>query len=181
MLRLHELVNTLRAAIGDRHAVTFRLSGTTRHVQPYALGMWRNRWYLAGFDTDRDTLRRYRLDRIETGEPTITLVGAAHAYEVPDDFDADAAFDLDPNSWGEDPLVHARVRVGIDHVDAFRSELGGEVLDEFDDHVVIGLDVRQYASFRTRLLAFRGSAVVLEPLALVAVVRDHLAALAGAR
>ena len=31
-----------------------------RHVQPYTLGMWRNHWYLAGRDLDRDTLRRFR-------------------------------------------------------------------------------------------------------------------------
>ena len=63
VLRLHHLVATLRTAIGERRAVTFGLYGVERHVQPYALGMWRNRWYLAGHDLDRDTLRRYRLDR----------------------------------------------------------------------------------------------------------------------
>jgi hypothetical protein len=179
VLRLHALVSSLRGAIGERTAVTFVLHGVVRHVQPYALGMWRNHWYLAGFDLDRATLRRYRLDRIEEGTPTIELSGAPDAYVIPDDFDAEAAFDLDPNSWGQDPLLHARVRVGIDHVDAFLSELGGSVEERGADHVVIGLDVRHYVSFRTRLLAFRRSAVVLEPPELVAMVRDHLATVSG--
>jgi proteasome accessory factor B len=181
VLRLHHLVATLRAAIGERRAVTFGLYGVARHVQPYALGMWRNRWYLAGHDVDRDTLRRYRLDRIDPGEPTIAVDGPAGVYEIPADFDADAAFDLDPNVWGEDPLVSARVRVGVDHVDAFRSELGGEGVESDGRTTVVVLDVRHYQSFRDRLLAFRGSAVVLEPPELVAVVRDHLLALTGER
>ncbi len=179
VLRLHHLVATLRTAIGERREVTFGLYGVERHVQPYALGMWRNRWYLAGHDLDRDTLRRYRLDRVDAGEPTVALVGTAHTYEIPANFDIDAAFDLDPNVWGQDRALPARVRVGIDHVDAFRGELGGEVVESDGRTAIVELDVRHYQSFRDRLLAFRGSAVVLEPPALVAVVRDHLAALAG--
>lgn len=179
VLRLHHLVATLRTAIGERREVAFGLYGVERHVQPYALGMWRNRWYLAGHDLDRATLRRFRLDRVDAGEPTIAVVGAAHAYEIPPGFDVDAAFDLDPNAWGQDPALPARVRVGIDHVDAFRSELGGEVAESDGRTAVVELDVRHYQSFRDRLLAFRGSAVVLEPAELVAVVRDHLAALTG--
>jgi hypothetical protein len=180
VLRLHHLVTTLRAAIGERREVCFGLYGMTRRVQPYALGMWRNHWYLAGHDLDRDSVRRYRLDRVDASEPTIELVGPVHAYDIPHDFDVDTAFDLDPNVWGEDPVLVARVRVGVDHVDAFRSELGGDVVDhDGAAGAVVELDVRHHQSFRDRLLAFRGSAVVLEPPELVAVVRDHLAALAG--
>jgi predicted DNA-binding transcriptional regulator YafY len=181
VLRLHDLVATLRTAIGERREVTFRLYGMTRHVQPYALGMWRNRWYLAGHDLDRGTLRRYRLDRVDVGEPTIVVGDDAGTYDIPVDFDVDAAFDLDPNVWGQDPVLAARVRVGIDHVDAFRSELGGEVAESDGRTAIVELDVRHYQSFRDRLLAFRGTAVVLEPPELVAVVREHLAALAGDR
>src|SRR5207247_2394953 len=94
VLRLHHLVTTLRTAIGERRAVTFSLYGKVRQVQPYALGMWRNRWYLAAHDLDRGTLRRYRLDRVDPGDPTIGVVGTSHAYEIPADFDAEAAFDL---------------------------------------------------------------------------------------
>jgi predicted DNA-binding transcriptional regulator YafY len=180
VLRLHHLVAALRTAIGDRREVTFGLYGVARRVQPYALGMWRNRWYLAGYDVDRGSLRRYRLDRVDPGEPTIGLAGAPNAYEIPDEFDVDAAFDLDPNVWGQDPVLAARVRVGIDHVDAFRSELGGEVTERDGRTAIVELEVRHHQSFRDRLLAFRGSAVVLEPPELVAVVHDHLAALAGA-
>ena len=111
VLRLHHLVAMLRTAIGDRREVTFELYGVERHVQPYALGMWRNRWYLAGRDLDRGALRRYRLDRVDLGEPAIAVLGAKHAYGIPVDFDVDAAFALDPNVWGQDrALTNTRPR-----------------------------------------------------------------------
>src|SRR5690349_5527156 len=107
----------------------------------------------------------------------IESTGTPDAFEVPGNLDLDTLFDLDPNSWGDDPVLRAHVRVGIDHVDVFLGELGGEVVERSTIDAVIALDVRHYTSFRNRLLAFRRSAVVIDPPALVDVVRGHLAAL----
>lgn len=175
ILRLHALVGTFRVAISSRNPVRFEYDGRTRSVEPFALGMWRNRWYLAGRDATTGGLRRFRLDRIES--PAIA-VDASSTYEIPGNFDAETAFALDPNEWGTDPVVRARVRVGRDHVQAFVEELGGEVIDDGDDFLV-ELDVRHYDSFRTRLLAIGRNAVVVSPPVLVDVMRAHLAALAG--
>jgi predicted DNA-binding transcriptional regulator YafY len=41
-----------------------------RHVEPHKLVSLRNRWYLVGFDLDRDDWRTYRVDRI--GPPVAT-------------------------------------------------------------------------------------------------------------
>ena len=180
VVRLHELVAELRDAIRARVAVSFRYEGRLRHVEPYALGMWRNRWYLAGRDQDADGLRRFRLDRIDADGST-AITRSTETYAIDPGFEHERAFDLDPNVWGPDPCVRARVRVGRDHVDAFLAELGGAVVETDTEHAFVELDVREYRSFRTRLLAFRGAAVVLEPPELVAVVRDHLAQLARTR
>ena len=59
---------------------------------------------------------------VDDDEPTIALIGSEDAYEIPADFEVDAAFDLDPNSWGTDPLVRTQVRVSPDHVHAFLAE-----------------------------------------------------------
>ena len=178
VLRVHDLVATLRNAISTRTAVRFRHENRARSVLPFAIGTWRTHWYLAGNDRDENALRRFRLDRIE-GQ--IATEGAPGAYAIPDDFDVETAFDLDPNVWGTDPLAVAHVRVALDHVDAFQRELGGDLVERDDEDAIVELEVRHYVSFRNRLLLFRGAAVVLEPPVLVDGVRDHLVALAGHR
>jgi predicted DNA-binding transcriptional regulator YafY len=183
ILKLHALVATFRVAISSRNRVGFEYDARTRTVEPYALGMWRNHWYLAGRDASSGHFRRFRLDRIES---SAISVDTASTFSIPGDFDPDTAFALDPNEWGTDPLVHARVRVSPDHAQAFVDELGGSVVrlpgtgrDGLGDDTFVELDVRHYDSFRTRLLAFGRNAVVLSPPVLVDAVRAHLVALAG--
>ena len=65
------------------------------------------------------------------------------------------------------------VRVEADHLGAFVDEFGGEV-----DGDTVVLTVRHHESFRNRLFGFRGHAVVTSPPEMVAMVRDHLAAVA---
>ena len=54
VVRVHGRVVELRDAIADRRAVRFHYRGTERTVDPYVLGMWRNRWYLVARDHDVD-------------------------------------------------------------------------------------------------------------------------------
>lgn len=183
VVQVHEHVRVLRDAIDSRTAVRFRHEGRDRVLEPWALGVWRGKWYVAGGDPLHDgAMRRFRLDRVEPapGDARLTAVGAADAFTIPDWFDLDKAFDFDPNSWGGDPPCAVRVRVTPDHVGAFVAEFGGEVVDpRAADGVTIALTVRHYESFRNRLFGFRGHAVVVAPPAMVALVRDHLAAVAG--
>jgi proteasome accessory factor B len=80
-------------AILARRAVEFdyvRADATTpatRHLQPWGVLRYRGRWYVVGFDTDRDAERLFRLSRIR-GE--VRLVGAAGAYEIPEHVDVRA-------------------------------------------------------------------------------------------
>jgi len=177
VLRVHPLVATLRAAIDERVAVRLDYEGRRRILQPYALGLWHGRWYVAGWDPELDAMRRYRLDRVED-DGALERTGTAHAYEIPDWFDAELAFDFDPNSWGRDPRLRARVRVERDHLPRFLDDLGGEVIDTRDGEPVVAFEVRHYESTRNRLLFFGDHVRVLGPPALVAMMRDHLAALA---
>lgn len=60
----------LVAAQVSRTTVQFRYrplgrDAATRTVDPYAIVNRRGRWYLVGFDHDRDDRRAYRLDRVE--------------------------------------------------------------------------------------------------------------------
>jgi len=94
---------------------TYRTAGSgevaTRHVQPWAIASWHGRWYLTGFDTDKDAPRVFRLGRIE-GE--VAIEGKPAAYEVPEGHQPKAM--ISTLVVERDPRPAAlRVRVGAGH------------------------------------------------------------------
>jgi proteasome accessory factor B len=98
------------AVVGQR-TITFdyRRSGQgeaqTRQVQPWGLASWHGRWYLTGFDLDRDAPRVFRLSRIDG--PVREVRGAA-PYAVPADHRAQ---EMIRTSVGEREARSATVRV----------------------------------------------------------------------
>jgi predicted DNA-binding transcriptional regulator YafY len=182
VVRVPELVMALRDACATGTPVRFRHGGQERVLEPWALGQWQTHWYVAGWCPDSAAMRRYRLDRIDRplDGDAITPAGEPDSFSVPDWFRADLAFDMDPNSWGHDPPLHARFRVGLDHLPVFLREIGGRVEARADDHAVVALTVRHHQWTRDRVLGLRGNAVPLAPPELVALVRDHLSAIVAA-
>ena len=55
-----------------------------RHLQPWGIVSWRDRWYVGGFDLDRGEPRIFRLSRV-IGE--VETDGAAGSYEIPEGTD----------------------------------------------------------------------------------------------
>ena len=55
---------------------------TERHVQPWGVISWRDRWYVGGFDTDRDEPRLFRISRVQGA---VTFTGDAGSFDVPAD------------------------------------------------------------------------------------------------
>jgi predicted DNA-binding transcriptional regulator YafY len=81
--------DVLAQAIIERVTVSFfydtpRSEPAVRTVNPYALARRRGRWYLVGYDRDRDGLRAYRLDRI-SGD--VTHVTGKKAFDPPEKLD----------------------------------------------------------------------------------------------
>lgn len=77
--------DTMWEAATKRIPVTFdyRRPGaetTTRSVQPWGVISWHGRWYMAGFDVDRDEPRVFRLTRVQ-GD--VRLTGTPGSYEIP--------------------------------------------------------------------------------------------------
>jgi proteasome accessory factor B len=56
-----------------------------RRVQPWGLASWHGRWYLTGFDLDREASRVFRLSRV-AGE--VRRIGRPGGYAVPSDHSA---------------------------------------------------------------------------------------------
>lgn len=55
-----------------------------RHLQPWGIVSWRDRWYVGGFDLDRGEPRIFRLSRV-IGD--VTTEGAPGSYEIPEGTD----------------------------------------------------------------------------------------------
>ncbi len=171
-------VEELCRAIRERAPVSFGYHRQPRTLDPYAVGRWKTQWYVIGNDHGSGELRKFRIDRIDESadESAIGRAGPPDSYAIPAEFDAVDEMRLDPNDWGNDPPVRARVRVAEDHIQNLQYELGGRVVDRKAGFAIVEIDVRHYAAFRDRLLGFREHAVVVDPPELVALVRDHLAA-----
>ncbi|MVU82849.1 WYL domain-containing protein [Nocardia sp. ET3-3] len=70
-----ELLTTLAAAITNKERVRFAYSSaggdeTRRNIEPVGLVPHKHRWYLVGFDLDRNDWRVFRVDRIERAQAT---------------------------------------------------------------------------------------------------------------
>jgi predicted DNA-binding transcriptional regulator YafY len=180
VVRVHRHLLALRAALANRQAVCFQYHGTVRRFEAWAVGLWRDRWYTVGFDTGADAQRVYRLARIEEidGQPAVEPTGERNSYVVPVDFQADDALVLDPNNWGHDAPLDAKIRVSKDWVPAFAREFNARIETNDGDSSVLTLTVRHYESFRDRLLGYGTQAKLLEPPELVEMVRVWVGAIA---
>ncbi|MGO1384013.1 MAG: helix-turn-helix transcriptional regulator [Arachnia sp.] len=69
-----------REALLVRRAIAFEYKGQGRRVQPWRLSQRRGRWYMVGYDLDRQAPRNFKLSRV-TSE--INAVGPLDAYAIP--------------------------------------------------------------------------------------------------
>ena len=67
-------------AVLSRTQIEFGYGGEPRRLQPWTMVQRRGRWYVIGFDLDRDADRRFKLARFTA--PAVAK-GRAGAYEVP--------------------------------------------------------------------------------------------------
>ena len=104
--------DTAREALLARRELRFDYRGQPRRVQPWRLSQRRGRWYLLGFDVEKEAPRNFKLSRV-TSE--VAAVGSTHTYDIPpaDDLARLVRFD------GEQDVAVAVV--------ALRDQMGGDV------------------------------------------------------
>ncbi|UBU09578.1 helix-turn-helix transcriptional regulator [Nonomuraea gerenzanensis] len=101
-------------AVRDRRVVRFDYRGAGsetvrgRTVEPWGVVSRRGRWYLAGYDRDRDAPRAFRLSRI-AGQ--VAAVGKPGAVEVPEGIDLRAMVGF-PDETTDERVAVVRVRQG---------------------------------------------------------------------
>jgi proteasome accessory factor B len=73
-----------RTPVTFEYRTSSSTSVTQRHLQPWGVATYRGRWYVVGFDTDREAPRLFRLSRVQ-GD--VRRDGKPGAYVVPPDTD----------------------------------------------------------------------------------------------
>lgn len=162
-------------AVAERRPVRLAHGGVAREVDPHRLDFRRGRWYLTGYDHERDAERSYRLDRVEGA---VEVVGPAGAFERPAAVTSGA--ERQPWELGDEEPVQARVLVDADQA-AWAIQLAGEetvAVRHDDGSVELGLPVSNPVAFRSFVLTFLEHAEVLDPPELRDDLVQWLAALA---
>jgi proteasome accessory factor B len=137
-----------------------------RTLEPWGVLSWRRRWYVVGFDRDREEPRSFRLSRIVGAVQT---VGPPHAFERPEK--VDLAEMVSGRAQWDDRLALVRVS------GAGAGQLRRLAESEVDGVLTIAFSDTQWLA---RIIAGAGaSALALEPPDLVAAVVERLRAAAG--
>ena len=140
--------------------------------------MFRNgHWYVVGYDADRDAIRAFRADRIESEIES----GPAGAFERPEGFDPASALRDEPWRFGDEEPVEALVLVGPTQAGWVEADLGSRAVVEWrdDGSVVVQMAVTNRDAFRSYVLGLLDHAEVLSPPELRADMVSWLSAMAG--
>ena len=127
-----------------------------RHVQPWGIASWHGRWYLTGFDCDRNAPRVFRLGRIE-GE--VATEGKPASYDVPEGHQPKAM--ISTMALERDPQPAAlRVRVGAGHSLRRRATT---VTPTDDIWSLVAVDFTDTEAFAEEISSFGPDVVVENP------------------
>jgi len=137
----------------------FGFEGYVKEVNPYAMKIHENRWYILADNGER--LAVYALDRMFSVELT------DEHYELPDGFSAEAYFsDYFGVLTDATPLAHIRLRAygrTPDYLRTLPLHHSQRELSSGDGYTDFSLDIRPTADFVNELFRFNAFIEVLEP------------------
>lgn len=170
---------TIREASAARAEIAFGYHGSPRRLHPYALLLRERYWYVIGLDVDRNEVRTYRVDRMDSE----LTGGPAGAFERPEDFDPRATFPTDPKLLGDEPAARAHVLIDEPRAAAVARELGDAALLSKgpDGSIIVEVPCANLDAFRSWLFGFGEHAEVLAPAEVRSDVVAWLQAMVGAR
>ena len=159
-----------------RARVTFIYRGGPRRLDPYGILFRNGHWYAVGFDADRDAVRAFRADRIESA----VEAGPGGAFERPEGFDPASALRDEPWRFGDEAPVEALVLVSPTQAGWIEADLGAKAVAERrdDGSIVVRMAVTNREAFRSFVLGLLDHAEVLAPPELRQDMVDWLSAMA---
>ncbi len=148
-------------AVGVRASVRFTHRGVARTMTPAGLWFRWGRWYVVGWDHDRQAARSFRVDRIED----LPVVGAEGSGRLPEGFDASSAVPEEPWRTGGDDAEEVEILVDAIEAERVLDELGpASLLERLDDGSVrVRFPVSNRIALRSWLLGLLDHALVLGP------------------
>lgn len=149
---LHVLFEGFRS----RQTVTFVYRGASRKLQPHGIALRNGRWYVVGFDIDRDALRTFRVDRIESE----VVIQPGDTYEIPEHVDVDALIRTEFVDTEEEP---AKIVIDPEFVPIASTAVGRTVEMRNDGSAIFEMPVSSRAAFRDWLLDWGEHVRVLGP------------------
>ncbi len=154
-----ENLGPIFSAITSRHTIAFAYRGDPRRVEPWRLDFQRGRWYLTGFDLDREAERNFRLNRIE-GSVTVEATLATAARPVNETRQARQAWEIGP-----EPVAEVQLLVDADRVAWASQQLGVAATSELNDDgsAVFTVPVVQVQAFFSFVIGFLDHAEILWP------------------
>jgi len=147
-------------AYQSRATTEFTYRGEPRRVDPWGIVFRRGKWYMVGFDHDREESRSFRADRISGA---VTL-GDPGGFQAPEGVDPAALLGDEPWRFGDEEPVTARVL--LDPTVAAEVDPENVVETRPDGSVVVEIEVTNREAFRAMVMGFLDRAEVLGPPAL---------------
>ena len=160
-----------------RARVSFTYRSGPRRLDPYGILFRNGHWYVVGYDVDREAIRAFRADRIESA----IEAGPGGAFERPDRFDPASALRDEPWRFGDEEPVEALVLVSATQAGWVEADLGGQAVAERrdDGSIVVRMAVTNREAFRSFVLGLLDHGEVLGPPDLRTDMVAWLTALAG--
>lgn len=173
--RTLENLSALSQAVTANRSVRFSYwslhaeTAESRDVDPYGLGSSHGAWYLAGWCHLRESVRVFRISRIE-GQVQIVGSEKRRAFEVPHDFRIEDHVGKEAWELGDGQPV--TVRLSVEPAVATEGLLpGARAVGSEGGRPLLEVDVRRPGALVPWLLARGGDVAVLEPESLRDAVR----------
>tara|TARA_B100000965_G_scaffold322682_1_gene284238 strand:- start:4604 stop:5542 length:939 start_codon:yes stop_codon:yes gene_type:complete len=151
-----DVFDRLFEALSEKKTTSFSYASKQRLIEPYLLQFKGEHWYLTGRETDTDSVKSFRTDRIND----LSIGDTSDEYVLPDSL---SGADFSYFSYGDDDEVIAKVLIDKSHVKWVKSNLDISVVINPDGDGIAEFVVKNYESFISRVLLLLDHAEILEP------------------